>query len=91
MKTPVALPLSGLSTQCGVPGYLTLTRNSDISNTQDRKGGKFNYQLTNKSLHNRQKPPDPGREDSNSLSDDRAEGPVTCQPPPGSRFCSQGQ
>ena len=72
MKSPVALPLSGLSTQCGVPGYLTLTRNSDISNTQDRKGGKFNYQLTNKSLHNRQKPPDPGGENNNSLSDDHA-------------------
>ena len=72
MKSPVALPLSGLSTQCGVPGYLTLTRNSDISNTQDRKWGKFNYKLTNKSLHNRQKPPDPGGENNNSLSDDHA-------------------
>lgn len=40
MKTPAALPLSGLSTQCGVPGYLTPTRNSGISYNQERKGGK---------------------------------------------------
>ena len=54
------------------------------------KRGKVHYQLTNKSLHDRQKLPDPAGENSNRVQWWPCRDAGACQLPPGSGFYSHG-